>query len=156
MKSTKLRRILVALPETVLKDVVWLAPLEDMTRDELITEAVRRFLKPHLKIRARISRISAKPGKTYVPFDTHEEFIAALHSDVKKLRLKDAKRKAKRGSSGLSKALRAVQKSAKHAGSDKLTAKDIDAEVTAVRQRPRITKAISKSTDQFKTGKYEE
>jgi hypothetical protein len=35
----------------VLKDIDWLAPLEDMTRDELILEAVKRYLKHELKKR---------------------------------------------------------------------------------------------------------
>ena len=54
--ATKLRRIVITLPARTLKDVHWLAPLEDITRDELISEALKRFLKPHLEIRAQVSK----------------------------------------------------------------------------------------------------
>ena len=66
-------RIVITLPARVLKDVNWLAPLEDMTRDELILRAIKRFLKPHLEIRKRVLRATAKPGKTYGPYDSAEE-----------------------------------------------------------------------------------
>src|SRR5438067_1071581 len=104
--AIKTRRIMITLPAGVLKDVDWLAPLEDMTRDELILEAVKRFWKPHLEIRRQVLKAAANPGKLFGPFDTAEEMLASLKRQLKK--------------------------------------------------RPyRITKAISKSTDQFTTGRYE-
>lgn len=99
----KQSRITVALPTSVLKDVAWLAPLEDMTRDELILEAVTRFLKPHLEIRKQV--IKPHKGKTYGPFDTPEEMVAFLRAEVRK--------------------------------------------------RGKVTKAISESTKDLKTGRYE-
>lgn len=56
--STEKRRIIVSLPAKILKDVEWLAPLEDITRDELILVAIERFLKPHLAARGGTPRIS--------------------------------------------------------------------------------------------------
>ena len=41
---TEKRRIVVSLPASVLKYVEWLAPLENMTRDELILVAIKRLL----------------------------------------------------------------------------------------------------------------
>jgi metal-responsive CopG/Arc/MetJ family transcriptional regulator len=87
-KPSEKRRIVVNLPASVLKDVEWLAPLEDMTRDELILAAVKRFLKPHLEIRKKILKAAASPSKLHVPFDTRKEFIASLHKGAKKLRAK--------------------------------------------------------------------
>ena len=102
--ATKARRITMTLPDKVLKDVDWLAPLEDMTRDELILEAIRRFLKPYLEIRKQV--LKAAKGPFYGPFDTVEEMLASLKRELEK--------------------------------------------------RPyRITKAISQSTEQFQTGRYE-
>src|SRR5271165_6424256 len=82
--ATKTRRIVITLPERILKDVDWLAPLEDMTRDELIREAVRRFLKPHLEIRAEVLKAAAKPGKTCGPFNTVDDMIAHMKGESKK------------------------------------------------------------------------
>lgn len=75
------RRIAITFPAGVVKDVDWLAELEEMSRDELILEAVKRFLKPHLEIRKRVLR--ARKGKTYGPFDTVEEMIASLRKQLK-------------------------------------------------------------------------
>ena len=36
-----------------------------------------------------------KHGRLYGPFETHEEFVASLHREAKKLRAKEAKRKSK-------------------------------------------------------------
>lgn len=36
-----------------------------------------------------------KAGRSYGPFDTHEEFIASLHAEAKKLRPKKSKRPAR-------------------------------------------------------------
>jgi metal-responsive CopG/Arc/MetJ family transcriptional regulator len=77
-------RIVITLPANVLKDVNWLASLEELTRDELILQAIKRFLKPHLEIRKRVLRAAAKPGKSYGPFDTAEEMIADLKGQLKK------------------------------------------------------------------------
>jgi phytoene/squalene synthetase len=104
------RRIVVYLPAKILKDVEWLAPLEDMTCDELILSAIKRFLKPHLDIRKQVLRAAANPGRLSAPFDTAEEFIASLHKEAKKLRDK---------------------------------------------KKYHITKAISESTKDLKTGRYE-
>lgn len=82
--ATKTRRIVITLPEKMLKDVDWLAPLEDMTRDQLIGEPVKRFLKPHLEIRAEVLKAAAKPGKTYGPFNTVDEMIAHMKGKSKK------------------------------------------------------------------------
>ena len=110
MKKTPLaktrQRLTLDVPEDLLKDVEWLAHLEDMTREELILEAVRRFLKPHLDIRKRVLQVDK--DKTYAPFDATDEMIAALQKRLKK-----------------------------------------KAPVKAV------TKAISESTDKFKTGRCE-
>lgn len=81
---TEKRRIVVSLPAKVLKDVEWLAPLEDMTRDELILAAINRFLKPHLDIRKQVLKAAANPGKLHGPFDTAEEMIADMKSQLKK------------------------------------------------------------------------
>ena len=81
---TEKRRIVVFLPAKVLKDVEWLAPLEDMTRDELILAAINRFLKPHLDIRKQVLKAAANPGKLHGPFDTAEEMIADMKSQLKK------------------------------------------------------------------------
>ncbi len=62
---------MITLPTSILADVDWLAPLEDMARDQLILEAVKRFLKPHLEIRkqlknpttAKLSALSILPMK---------------------------------------------------------------------------------------------
>ena len=59
--AARLRRIVITLPARIVKDVDWLAPLEDMTRDELISEALKRFLKPHLEIRAQVLKAASKP-----------------------------------------------------------------------------------------------
>ena len=83
---TKHNRIVVTLPASVLKDVDWLAPLEDMTRDEMILAAIRRFLKPHLDIRRQVLNAAANPGKLHGPFDTAEEFLASMHNEAKTLR----------------------------------------------------------------------
>jgi hypothetical protein len=112
-KTTPTRRILITLPASVLKDVEWLAPLEDMTRDQLVVEAIKRFLKPHLEIRKQVLKAASKPGKLYGPFDTAEEMIASLRKEAAKLRAKKEN------------------------------------------STPHITKAISKSTKDFKTGRYE-
>jgi len=85
MRTSK--TISVSLPASVLKDVEWLAPLEDLTRDQLIVLAIKRFLKPHLEIRKQVKK-AAMPGKTYGPFDTAEEMIASLRKEVAKLRAK--------------------------------------------------------------------
>lgn len=57
MKKTSLtktrKRIALDVPEDLLKHVDRLAPLQDLTREELILEAVRHFLKPHLKAPAK-------------------------------------------------------------------------------------------------------
>jgi hypothetical protein len=86
MKKTSLtktrKRITLDIPKDLLKDVDWLAPLEDLTRDELILEAVRRFLKPHLEIRKRVLR--ADKGKAHGHFDTAEEMVAFLRKRLKK------------------------------------------------------------------------
>src|ERR1700689_1804173 len=91
--ATKTRRIVITMPEKMLKDVDWLAPLEDLTRDELIREAVKRFLKPHLEIRAQVLKAAAKPGKTYGPLNTADEMIAHMKGKLKKrganVRIKD-------------------------------------------------------------------
>ena len=92
--ATKNRRVTITVPEQILKDVDWLAPLEDMTRDQLIGEAVKRFLKPHLEIREQVLKAATKPSTTYGPFASHEEFITSLHKEAEKLRTKTAKRKA--------------------------------------------------------------
>jgi hypothetical protein len=84
MKKTSLtktqKRITLDIPTDLLKDVDWLAPLEDLTRDELILEAVRRFLKPHLEIRKKVLR--ADSGKTHG--HTAEEMTAFLRKRLKK------------------------------------------------------------------------
>jgi hypothetical protein len=82
--SVEKSRIAITLPTKVLNDVNWLAPLEDLTRDELILQAIKRFLKPHLEIRKRVSLAAAKPGRTHGPFDTAEEMIADLKGQLKK------------------------------------------------------------------------
>ncbi len=86
MKKTSLtktrKRISLDIPKDLLKDVDWLAPLEDLTRDELILEAVRRFLKPHLEIRKSVLRTGR--GKTSGPFNTAEEMTAFLRKRLKK------------------------------------------------------------------------
>jgi hypothetical protein len=92
-KKETTRRVVITLPERVLRDVGWLAPLEDMTRDELIGEAIKRFLKPHLEIRAQVLKGAARPGKTYGPFDTADEMIAHMKGELKK---RAAPRKTKR------------------------------------------------------------
>ena len=81
--ATKTRRIVITLPERILNDVDWLAPLEEMTRDELIGEAVKRLLKPHLEIRALVLKAAAKPGKTHGPFNTADEMIADMKGRLK-------------------------------------------------------------------------
>lgn len=86
-----------------------------MSRDDLVLEAVKRFLKPHLEIRKRVLKAVAKPGKTYLPFNTAEEMIADMKSRLKKRRAAKSTR----------------------------------------RHPPRIVKAISESTQDFKTGRYE-
>ena len=83
---TRTRRIAIALPAQVLKDVDWLAPLEDMTRDELILKAIKRFLKPHLDIRWQVRKAASNPGKLSGPFDTAEEMLASLKRQLKKKR----------------------------------------------------------------------
>jgi hypothetical protein len=113
LTTSPIRRIVITLPASVLKDVEWLAPLEDITRDQLITLAIKRFLKPHLEVRKLVKNSVVMRGKTYGPFDTAEEMIASLKKEVSKLRVK------------------------------KRTA------------TPRITKAISESTGNLKTGRYE-
>jgi metal-responsive CopG/Arc/MetJ family transcriptional regulator len=110
---TKHHRIVVTLPASVLKDLDWLAPLEDMTRDELILAAIKCFLKPHLEIRRQVLKAAANPGKLHGPFDTVEEFVSSLHKEDEKLHARKNKRP------------------------------------------PRITKAISESTKDLKTGRYE-
>jgi hypothetical protein len=104
-KLPKQSRILITLPISVLKDVDWLAPLEDMTRDQLILKAVKRFLKPHLDIRKQVLRAAAHKGKTHGPFETADEMITYLKAEVRK--------------------------------------------------RNKTTKAISESTKDFKTGRYQ-
>src|SRR6266511_1730659 len=87
-RQTKTRRITITLPTSVLKDVDWLAPLEDMPREELILKAVKRFLKPHLEIRKRLRKADAdiKAGRVSLSpvFDTAEEMIAHLKRELKK------------------------------------------------------------------------
>jgi hypothetical protein len=111
MRTSK--TISVSLPASVLKDVEWLAPLEDLTRDQLIVLAIKRFLKPHLEIRKQVEKSAAMPGKTYGPFDTAEDMIASLRKEAAKLRTKNKT------------------------------------------STPRITKAISESAGNLKTGRYE-
>jgi len=82
--TTKTRRIVITLPERTLKDVDWLAPLEEMTRDELILEALKRFLKPHLGIRTQVLKAASKQGKTHGPFNTAHEMIAHMKGKLKK------------------------------------------------------------------------
>jgi len=105
-QSKSARRIVVTLPASILHDVDWLADLEEMTRGELIVEAVKRFLKPHLAIRKQIKQAARKEGKTYGTFDTSAETITSLKAELRKPR--------------------------------------------------KVTKAISESTKDFKTGRYEE
>ena len=81
---TKNRRISITLPASVLRDVDWLAPLEDMTRDELILKAVKRFLKPHLDIRRQVLRAADSKESVSGPFETAEEMIADLKRKLKK------------------------------------------------------------------------
>jgi len=88
-------RIVVCLPAKILQDVEWLAPLEDMTRDELILVAIKRFLKPHLEIRKQLLRVAANPGRLSGPFDTAKELIASLHKEAQNLQGK--KKRHKRG-----------------------------------------------------------
>src|SRR5260370_42528534 len=84
--SRSARRIVVTLPAGILQDVDWLADLEEMTRGELIVEAVKRFLKPHLAIRQQIKQAARKKGKTYGPFDTSAEMITSLKAELRKTR----------------------------------------------------------------------
>ena len=105
-QSKSALRIVVTLPASILRDVEWLAELEEMTRDELIVEAVKRFLKPHLYVRKQVKQAAGKKGKTYGPFNTAAEMVTSLKSELRK--------------------------------------------------RPKVTKAISESTRDFKTGRYEE
>ena len=65
-RQTQVNRIVVTLPARLVKDVDWLAPLEDMTRDELILEAIKRILKPHLEIRKQglRSALEVERGKS--------------------------------------------------------------------------------------------
>ena len=90
-KTSKNRRVVITLPARVLKDVDWLAPLEDMTRDELILKAVKRFLKPHLAIRKDLRKIDReiKQGKmkTYGPFDTVKEMLESMKANIKESRM---------------------------------------------------------------------
>jgi len=87
-KSKSARRVVVTVPAGILQDIDRLADLGEMTRDELIVEAVKRFLK------------------TRGPFNTAAETITSLKGELRK--------------------------------------------------RPKVTKAISESTKDFKTGRYEE
>jgi metal-responsive CopG/Arc/MetJ family transcriptional regulator len=105
-QSKSARRVSVTLPEHVLQDVEWLAALEGMTRDELIVEAVKRFLKPHLAIRKQVKQAVRKKAKTYGALDTSAETIASLKAELRKPR--------------------------------------------------KVTKAISESTKDFKTGRFED
>jgi metal-responsive CopG/Arc/MetJ family transcriptional regulator len=105
-QSRSARPIVVTLPAGILQNVDWLADLEEMTRDELILEAVKRFLKPHLAIRKQVKQAVRKKGKTYGPFDTAAETMPSLKNELRK--------------------------------------------------RSKVTKAISESTKDFKTGRYEE
>ena len=105
-QSKSALRIVVTLPASILRDVEWLAELEEMTRDELIVEAVKRFLKPHLAMRKQVKQAVRKKAKTYGALDTSAETIASLKAEVLKPR--------------------------------------------------KVTKAISESTKDFKTGRYEE
>jgi metal-responsive CopG/Arc/MetJ family transcriptional regulator len=105
-QSRSARRIVVTLPAGILQDIDWLADLEEMTRGELIVEAVKRFLKPHLAIRKQVKQAARKKGKIYVPLDTAAETIPSLKNELRKTR--------------------------------------------------KVTKAISESTKDFKTGRYEE
>lgn len=107
MSKTKLKRIVISLPEKVLKDVNWLAPLEEMTRDELVLKAINRFLKPHLEIRKQLRKSAkeSKKEKIHGPFDTADEMIAHLNDRIYK--------------------------------------------------SPKITRAISEDTQDFKTSRYE-
>ena len=85
-KPSNARRIVITVPAGVLKDVDWLAHLEEMNRSQLIVEAVRRFLLPHLEQRREIlkSFAQAKNDKTFGPFDTAEEMIASLKANLRK------------------------------------------------------------------------
>ena len=105
-QSKSARRIVVTLPAGVLQDVEWFAVLEEMTRDELIVEAVKRFLKPHLAIRKQVTQAVRKKAKTYGALDTPAETIVSLKAELRKPR--------------------------------------------------KVTKAISESTKDFKTGRYED
>jgi metal-responsive CopG/Arc/MetJ family transcriptional regulator len=105
-QSKSARRIVVTLPASVLQDVDWLVGVEETTRDELILEAVKRFLKPHLAVRKQVKQAVRKKGKTYGPFDTAAETMPSLKNELRK--------------------------------------------------RSKVTKAISESTKDFKTGRYEE
>jgi hypothetical protein len=86
MKNTKNHRIMITLPASVLKDVNWLAPLEDMTRDELILVAIKQFLKPHLEIRKQVLKAASQKGKTYGPFETIAEMRKSLEHKIRKRR----------------------------------------------------------------------
>ena len=58
-----------------------------MAKDEEYTPRERRIID------ASIAKGLAdfKAGRTYGPFSTHKEFIASLHREIKKLRLKKTK-----------------------------------------------------------------
>ena len=108
MKNTnpaKARRIVIALPASVLKDVDWLASLEEMTREELILAAIKRFLKPHLDIRREVRKAASEKGKAHGPFETVAEMKKSLKDEIQK--------------------------------------------------RRKVTRAISESTTDFRTGRYE-
>ena len=67
-KEDKTGRITIILPVNVLKDVDWLAPLEDMTREELILQAVKRFPQTHLEIRKQGLKAPRQQGQNLRPF----------------------------------------------------------------------------------------
>ena len=84
----------MTLPARLVKHVDWLAPLEDMTRDELILEAIKRILKPHLEIRKQglRSALEVERGKvkTYGPFKTADEMIASMKAELGKRKITKA------------------------------------------------------------------
>ena len=87
MKNSKKKAITIKLSEDVLKNIDWLAPLEDMSREELIIKAINKFLKPHLSIRDGLSQIvrdmESGKEKVFGPFQTAEELIKSLKGKSK-------------------------------------------------------------------------
>ena len=136
------RRIVVALPSYILKDVEWLARLEEMTRDELILEAIRRFLKPHLETRRQVLKASRNTARTFGPFSSAAEAGQFLHDQVRrsksrKLKTKPADKTLKGYINTIAPTpdwLNAIGDEAKGKGLNKLSMSQINSEIAATRR----------------------